>query len=59
MSLSPVDVKTVDWVAQRLQRCRSVLFVTGAGMSAESGIPTYRGVGGLYNGGETEEGLRH
>ena len=26
-----------------------VLFVTGAGMSAESGLPTYRGVSGLYN----------
>jgi NAD-dependent deacetylase len=32
-------------------------FVTGAGMSADSGLPTYRGVGGLYNSGETEEGL--
>jgi NAD-dependent deacetylase len=57
MSLSPADLKTVDWIAQRLSRCRSILFVTGAGMSAESGIPTYRGVGGLYNAGETEEGL--
>ncbi len=25
-----------------------MLFVTGAGISADSGIPTYRGVGGLY-----------
>lgn len=28
---------------------RSVLFITGAGISAESGLPTYRGIGGLYN----------
>ena len=28
---------------------RRLLFVTGAGMSAESGLPTYRGVSGLYN----------
>jgi len=28
-----------------------VLFVTGAGISAESGLPTYRGVSGLYNDG--------
>jgi NAD-dependent deacetylase len=57
MTLSPADVQTVDRIAQRLLRCRSVLFVTGAGMSADSGLPTYRGVGGLYNCGETEEGF--
>jgi NAD-dependent deacetylase len=28
---------------------RSVLFLTGAGLSADSGLPTYRGVGGLYD----------
>jgi len=37
--------------AQRL------LFVTGAGISADSGIPTYRGVGGLYNHGSTSDGI--
>jgi NAD-dependent deacetylase len=26
-------------------------------MSADSGLPTYRGVGGLYDGGRTEEGF--
>mmetsp|Transcript_36584 Transcript_36584/g.85880 ORF Transcript_36584/g.85880 Transcript_36584/m.85880 type:complete len:252 (-) Transcript_36584:33-788(-) len=34
-----------------------VLFVTGAGMSADSGLPTYRGIGGLYNSGRTEDGF--
>ena len=34
-----------------------MLFVTGAGISADSGLPTYRGVGGLYNRGETEDGV--
>lgn len=43
--------------ARILARSRSVLFVTGAGMSADSGLPTYRGVGGLYDSGTTEEGL--
>ena len=33
-----------------------MLFLTGAGISADSGLPTYRGVGGLYNSGMTEEG---
>lgn len=32
-----------------LRRARSVAVVTGAGISAESGIPTYRGAGGLYD----------
>lgn len=31
--------------------------MTGAGMSADSGLPTYRGVGGLYDNVETEEGV--
>jgi NAD-dependent deacetylase len=35
---------------------RSVGVVTGAGISAESGIPTYRGAGGLYD--DPEEGER-
>ena len=53
----------VDLVAKRLldvcasQKRSRVLFVTGAGMSAESGLPTYRGVSGLYNQGVTEDGL--
>ena len=55
--LSPPDVETVERIVERLRKCRSILFVTGAGMSADSGLPTYRGVGGLYNSGATEEGL--
>ena len=41
----------------RLAGSQSVLFITGAGISADSGLPTYRGVGGLYNVDNTEEGL--
>lgn len=47
----------LDEVAQALREARRVLFVTGAGISAESGLPTYRGVGGLYGDRHTEEGL--
>lgn len=43
-------------VAEALMAARRVLFVTGAGLSADSGLPTYRGLGGLYNG-QTDEGL--
>lgn len=41
----------------RLRDASSVLFITGAGISADSGLPTYRGVGGLYEGTITAEGL--
>ncbi len=47
---------TLDQVAAALGAADSVLFITGAGMSADSGLPTYRGIGGLYNR-DTEEGM--
>jgi NAD-dependent deacetylase len=53
----PPDLETIDRIVEHLGRARSILFVTGAGMSADSGLPTYRGVGGLYDGGQTEEGF--
>lgn len=34
-----------------------MLFVTGAGISADSGLPTYRGIGGLYEQDETDDGI--
>ncbi|MEM9192576.1 MAG: NAD-dependent deacylase [Myxococcota bacterium] len=44
-------------IVGELKRATSVLFVTGAGISAESGLPTYRGVGGLYERDVTDEGI--
>ncbi|MGH8758480.1 MAG: Sir2 family NAD-dependent protein deacetylase, partial [Burkholderiales bacterium] len=46
----------IQRVAQALQRAERILVISGAGLSADSGLPTYRGLGGLYNG-MTEEGL--
>ncbi|MBK6358209.1 MAG: NAD-dependent deacylase [Betaproteobacteria bacterium] len=48
----------LDAVAEHLRHARTALFITGAGISADSGLPTYRGVGGLYDSEATEEGLR-
>lgn len=48
---------TLDAVADHLRHARSALFITGAGISADSGLPTYRGVGGLYDSDITSEGL--
>ncbi len=35
----------------------ATLFITGAGVSADSGLPTYRGVGGLYEDADTDGGV--
>ena len=48
---------TIERIAQLLAQSRRVLFVTGAGISADSGLPTFRGVAGLYEDKETEDGL--
>lgn len=48
---------TIQQVADLFTRSNRLLFITGAGVSADSGLPTYRGVGGLYNRGDTEEGI--
>lgn len=39
-----------DLARRILHAARRVLVVTGAGISAESGIPTFRGAGGLWEG---------
>lgn len=44
-------------VAARLHAGSRVLAITGAGISADSGLPTYRGIGGLYEQDSTEEGM--
>jgi NAD-dependent deacetylase len=51
------DNSTIDALVRILRKSRSVLFITGAGVSAESGIPTYRGIGGLYDVDTTEDGV--
>lgn len=46
----------IEQLARAFNCAERVLIITGAGLSADSGLPTYRGVGGLYNG-NTDEGL--
>lgn len=47
----------LDRVVSYLRDAKSVLFITGAGISADSGLPTYRGIGGLYEDADTPEGI--
>lgn len=58
MSHAPGIDAAISAIARHLEGARRALFVTGAGISADSGLPTYRGVGGLYDSEITDEGLR-
>jgi len=49
--------KIIAKIVELLKKSKSILFITGAGISADSGLPTYRGIGGLYNDKITEEGI--
>jgi NAD-dependent SIR2 family protein deacetylase len=48
---------SIQIIAKKLAQSERVLFITGAGISAESGLPTYRGVSGLYDETATEDGI--
>lgn len=47
--------KNIEKAAERLAGSGSVLVITGAGISAESGIPTFRGSEGLWKNFRAEE----
>jgi NAD-dependent deacetylase len=52
-----MDRTAIDTAATMLARSGRVLFITGAGISADSGLPTYRGIGGLYDRELVDEGI--
>lgn len=52
-----MDESALHAVLADLKRARRVLVITGAGISADSGLPTYRGIGGLYESAATEDDL--
>jgi len=56
-TLRPEDITAIEALARSIERDGDVLFITGAGLSADSGLPTYRGVGGLYQDSDAEEGM--
>ncbi len=45
----------MEELVARLRGARSVLALTGSGISADSGLPTFRGVGGLWRNHRVEE----
>jgi NAD-dependent SIR2 family protein deacetylase len=56
-ALSPDESANIDRVVGLMRAAKCLLFITGAGMSADSGLPTYRGIGGLYDGRDPEENV--
>jgi len=41
-------MKTFDMIKEQIKDVKKIIFVTGAGISQESGIPTFRGKDGLW-----------
>lgn len=50
-------VAQIEAAGRLFATAERILFITGAGLSADSGLPTYRGVGGLYEDTHTDIGL--
>lgn len=55
--ISNTETEKIHSAVRLLKGRKSILFITGAGISADSGLPTYRGIGGLYNDKTTEDGI--
>lgn len=51
------DARMIAEIAKLSHEAERILFITGAGLSADSGLPTYRGIGGLYNETHTEDNI--
>jgi NAD-dependent deacetylase len=56
-SSSTVWHQQLSPVVAALKRAKRVAILSGAGMSADSGLPTYRGINGLYNDIEIEQNM--
>lgn len=51
------DPAAVERIAALVRPAQRVLVITGAGISADSGLPTYRGIGGIYTDATLPDGM--
>lgn len=52
-------MNSLQEVIEKITQCSKIVFLTGAGLSAASGIPTFRGKGGFWtSGNDTYEAQR-
>jgi NAD-dependent deacetylase len=57
MSAIETNHDGIEKVVSIMRDSQKIFVVTGAGISADSGLPVYRGIGGLYNDQDTEDGI--
>ena len=50
-----IDPHAIERAAEAIGSARRICVLTGAGVSAESGVPTFRGAGGLWKNYRPEE----
>lgn len=50
-----INKEKIQCIKERLYQCKAVCILTGAGISAESGVPTFRGKDGLWKNYRAEE----
>lgn len=50
-----VDIEAISQVAERIKASTRVVVLTGAGISQESGVPTFRGADGLWQNFRAED----
>jgi len=55
MSETPIDSSCLAAVRDRLKQAARIAALTGAGISAESGVPTFRGADGLWKNFRAED----
>ncbi len=55
--LKGITQQQQEEIINHMRSAQRILFITGAGMSADSGLPTYRGIGGLYNNENTDDDM--
>ena len=53
----PTWKSAADQVRTLVRDAEALFVITGAGISVDSGLPTYRGSGGLYTEADTEDGM--
>jgi NAD-dependent deacetylase len=46
--MMPIDLHILDTVREAVQKSQKIFVITGAGVSAESGVPTFRSPGGFW-----------
>jgi NAD-dependent deacetylase len=52
-----MSTEQITEIVSQLGKSNRLLIITGAGISADSGLPTYRGLGGLYENSATEDNV--